>query len=130
MESQDLEWHPKIHGPLLWDVAINFASTLGEGWRLPTIQELVSLWNYETGTVVDKKYECMLGKYFWSSSSTVGNGLFAWVIEYLGGHIEDSLKSETCLVRCVRSRSEIDSLNIRSFDSSRNCKLKGILDAG
>lgn len=70
-------------------------------WRLPTIQELLTLVNYD-------KYNpaCDLedteSYYYWSSSSYVSDSSFAWRVDFGGGGGNWGGKSNSRLVRCVR----------------------------
>ena len=58
-----LEWGKIRKGPMGWESAKDFES---DGWRLPTISELTSLFDYDTGEALSKAME---SKSFWTSSS-------------------------------------------------------------
>jgi hypothetical protein len=92
-----LEWGP-VGESMGWGEAKELEK---DGWRLPTVQELVGLWEYETGNP-RKKFEDMAMKNFWSSASTVFNVHNAWYVNFADGFVSVSSKLYNCNVRCVR----------------------------
>lgn len=59
-----LDWMEANTGMLTWDHAKWQAKEYGNGWRLPTVTELASLYRYETRSVLT--YPDMKG-WFWSA---------------------------------------------------------------
>lgn len=45
-----LEWSGALPETMTYGQAEKYAEQVGEGWRLPTPAELLSLWDYSTGT--------------------------------------------------------------------------------
>ncbi len=83
---------PKI---MNWDDANAACAKLGNGWRLPTKSELPTLYkNRETiGSFVGYSY--------WSS--TEGNDVMAWKLEFSNGFLGGRYKSIRYSVRAVRN---------------------------
>lgn len=83
-------------GEMTWDEAKKACEKLGDGWRLPTIDELQFMYD---------KYDEISGfgpASYWSSSES---GLVsAWTFSfYSGSAINDSLKDDAFYVRAVRT---------------------------
>ena len=79
-----------------WTDANNSCINLGDGWRLPTIQELKIL--YQNREII--------GNFKWDSywSSTKGNVVIAWRLNFGDGMIYDRDNTDnTACVRAVRS---------------------------
>jgi hypothetical protein len=82
-------------GEMTWDNAKKACEKLGDGWRLPTIQELRFMFD---------KFDEIAGfepKAYWSSTES---GLIStWTFSfYTGGSSKDSLKDDKYSVRAVR----------------------------
>jgi len=79
-----------------WIDANNSCINLGDGWRLPTIQELKILYQNRES----------IGNFKWDSywSSTKGNVVIAWRLNFGDGMIYDRDNTDnTACVRAVRS---------------------------
>ena len=78
------------------------SETLYNDWRLPTAQELLTLVNYEKHNP-PCDLEDTVTNFYWSSSSFVSDSSFAWVVSSGYGDSNCNLKSNSNLVRCVRT---------------------------
>ena len=96
-----LEWQHEHAGPMTWQAAMDYAAKIGDGWRLPTVFELVTLVDYERHTPASA-FPAMPVVAFWSSSSYAGSASNAWYVNFYHGHISNDGKTSTSYVRCVR----------------------------
>lgn len=96
-----LEWQHIARGPMSWQEAMDYAESLGNGWRLPTYHELVSLVNVEKYNPASD-FPDMSSCSFWSSSSYASNDGSAWYVSFYNGNVDYGAKDLTLLVRCVR----------------------------
>lgn len=94
----NLEWQADVPDrKFTWEEARAYAASLGPGWRLPTVQELVGLWDYDKDccpTFSDAK------GWFWSSSPN--DYSFAWFVFFFDGHVGYNSRNLQYGVRCVR----------------------------
>ena len=79
---------------MTWDDAKKACGALGDGWRLPTKEELNFI--YEHNSEIGSFHE----GYYWSSSETKVN--FAWSQDFLIGDQDSSVKNFSYYVRAVR----------------------------
>uniref|UniRef100_A0A6M3J6T1 Lcl C-terminal domain-containing protein n=1 Tax=viral metagenome TaxID=1070528 RepID=A0A6M3J6T1_9ZZZZ len=101
-----LEWEADASGPMTWHKAMKYAEKLGEGWRLPTIEELVTLVDYNR-TDPASSFPEMPTYFFWSSSSVAGSASDAWYVHFSRhGHVNNYVKTDANYVRCVRGGSK------------------------
>ena len=90
---------------LTWPEAFAYVESLGEGWRLPTIEELKEIYNSENDFV---------GSYYWSSPE--GNGNYAWRQGMSNGfRTSRKYKGYSAYVRAVRSIDKQKS-NVLPFE--------------
>ena len=103
----NLEWQYKDDGiKRTWDEANEYAKSLGEGWRLPTIQELLTLVDYtKTDTACIDQIKCRSSNY-WSGTTVASNPNLAWGVSFYGGGGGWDGKDLYNYVRCVRSIGE------------------------
>ena len=88
------EVYPKDLGEHNWEDAKKVCENLGDGWRLPTREELHLMWlNRES-------VGGFAAAYYWSSSE--GNTNFAWFQSFNGGSQGYYGKNYTTYVRAVR----------------------------
>ena len=90
-----IEWQqnpPKE--PISWHKAIEYAESLGDGWRLPTRAELID--------VCDNNVEGFNGSFYWSSSTYARDTTYAWYVDFDDGGVGYSGKTGNGFVRCIR----------------------------
>jgi len=91
------EVYPKDLGQHNWEDAKKICADLGDGWRLPTREELHLMWlNRES-------IGCFAAAYYWSSSET--NIYNAWSQTFSNGFQYYHFKYNTIYVRAVRALS-------------------------
>ena len=96
-----LEWEATPAGPMTWQQAMDYVAKLGDGWRLPTVIELVTLVDYDRCDPASA-FPAMPVVAFWSSSSDAGSASNAWYVNFYHGHVSNDGKTSTSYVRCVR----------------------------
>lgn len=79
---------------MTWFEAVEYAKSLGEGWRLPTRSELID--------ACDNKIEGFEAIYYWSSSTYAQSTNFAWLVDFSFGPVYSNGKTNYNYVRCVR----------------------------
>ena len=83
-----------------WQEAMDYCEKLGKGWRLPTIEELVSCVDYNKhnpATDIDG----FKSVYYWSSTTSVLNTGFAWIVNFFNGNVVYNGKTYNFYVRPV-----------------------------
>jgi len=71
----ELEWYKEgSDKPMTWKSAKEYCKSLGEGWRLPTINELQNNFDYETGEFKTEGQPSL----YWSATVYVPNTDDAW----------------------------------------------------
>lgn len=91
-KNYKFELHPIIsNNELKWDDAVAYAKSLGNDWRLPTIEECFIMYNNKV--ITEEAY--------WSS--TEYNYGIAWYFSFLSGSANYSNKYLTYYVCAVRS---------------------------
>lgn len=92
---EDLEIRFEDFGAMTWYEANEVCKRTGNGWRLPTLQELELMYEHKDsiGEFIRKPY--------WTSSE---DKLFAWAISFDGGTQALGRKRNTHYVRIVKKR--------------------------
>jgi hypothetical protein len=95
-----LEWQEDIpQKRMTWYEAIEYAKSLGDGWRLPTRGELCDA--YDSFVDGFKKNN------YWSSSTLAQSTNHAWNVDFNNGLVNYDDKSDYYYyVRCVREIGE------------------------
>lgn len=80
-------------------------AALGDGWRLPTIDELETLVDrtrYSPAIDTEAFLDTESDRY-WSATPHAKYTSAVWVVDFYGGVVGDGLRSLGCCVRAVRS---------------------------
>ena len=98
---------------MTWYEAVEYVKTLGEGWRLPTIEELHEIYNSKNNFTKD---------YYWSSTEGSGDG--AWGQNLSDGNQFNFFKGYSSYVRAVRDIiKQKPTLSFEIADKSTEKKL-------
>ena len=93
-----LKWSKENFGPIYWEAAME---SLPEGWRLPTIEELITLVDRtKLGPATDLPK--MLSSYYWSSATYALHSGYAWGAGFYYGDVYGGYKSNAYYIRAVR----------------------------
>jgi len=95
-----LVWQAEDTGVMTWDAAMSYAEKL-DGWRLPTIEELITIIDFSKYDPATELPGMSTGSY-WGSSSSASNADNAWNVYFNGGHVSSYHKGSSRYVRCVR----------------------------
>ena len=98
-----------------WQDAMDWASGLGDGWRLPTKEELEAICHS------DRHDEYATNGYFWSSSSYVYGTSYAWYVGFGSGSVSEGGKAGTNNARCVRLGPKNSDKVFDSTEASDYC---------
>ena len=99
----DLEWQADVPDrSFTWQEAKDYAASLGDGWRLPTIKELLTLVDYEKHEPACSVFPDCPSEWFWSSSACAGSTTFAWSVYFYSGLSYNLGVGAASRVRCVR----------------------------
>ena len=102
----NLEWQKKDDGVTRnWNEALEYANDLGDGWRLPTIKELISLIDFNSFHSACYIKDCH-SSYYWSSSLSAGSSGYAWSVHFYYGGVYGNGKGDHFYARCVRTIEE------------------------
>lgn len=86
------------------DVTYNDAiKALGEGWRLPTINELFSLADHarESPAIDTEAFPDTESDWYWSSTPIDWNDAAVWVVHFNGGYVGNGRRNDD--LACVRA---------------------------
>jgi hypothetical protein len=90
-----IEWQQNPSEKLItWHDAVDYVKSLGDGWRLPTRDELIDAY--------DISVRGFMSYYYWSSSTYAQGTNNAWVVHLYNGKVLNSGKTYYYYVRCVR----------------------------
>lgn len=96
-----LEWRKDYKGGVTWQRAMDYAASLGNSWRLPTIEELITLIDFSRHNPAST-FPGMPPGWLWSSSSFASSGVLAWLVYFASGHVDGDTKTHTGNARYVR----------------------------
>jgi len=101
----DLEWQNVDSVRMPWNAATIHAESLGDDWRLPTIEELESLLDRSRhDPSIREEVPFRDSAYYWSSTIGVYNTSDAWLVYFNRGCVGSSCKTGIGYVRCVRGK--------------------------
>jgi len=87
-----------------WNDAKDYCDTKGNGWHLPTIQELNSIMEYSNERYINSAFINTYSFYYWSSTSNVRYyNSHAWMVSFDYGDQYYNIKANSFYVRCVRA---------------------------
>lgn len=100
-----LEWQAEPVVGIGHEEAVAYAAGLGAGWRLPTVSELVGLWDYTAGSC--PAFPSDPG-WFWASERYAGPDAdpaapSAWLMLFRDGSLDDAGLTFPGNARCVRT---------------------------
>jgi len=89
---------------MTWQQAIDWCAGLGDGWRLPTVQELVGIVDYTRSdpAVIKPLADSTASGYYWSSTPDAGTPYTAWFVDFYFGYVYNGGKTSHYYVRAVR----------------------------
>ncbi len=99
-----------------WDEAKAYCLGLGDGWRLPNINELVNLADKNIGIGDDEAISPIFvntKNYYWSSTTYINDSGSAWYVSFDYGKNDHLTKSNPLNVRCVRGVEQSEKTFIR-----------------
>ncbi len=107
-QATGLVWQKSANDQqMTWPEALSYCENLIYGgrddWRLPNIQELRSLVDYNSyaPAIDDETFSCM-SAFYWSSTSRASGPAYAWGINFYAGAASWQAKTKEHYVRCVR----------------------------
>jgi hypothetical protein len=102
-----LTWEATIDGQAyMQGEAVAHCAAKGDGWRLPTRLELVSLVDYTIaapGPTINAVFKDTPPTTFWTASLYYGDVGDTWYVGFDVGYSDYGIENQTYLVRCVRS---------------------------
>jgi len=99
-----LEWSATAPKRMPWIKAHAWCESLGNGWHLPTKNELLSIVARDRfdPAVVDPLLESTVSGYYWSSTTYESYPDDAWYVDFYGGGVDADGKTVGYYVRAVR----------------------------
>jgi hypothetical protein len=100
-----LEWQSDISPKnMTWHEAKDYAASLGDGWRLPTRTELLTLVDDTKHSPSCSVFPDCPSEYFWTSTPWAGSSSGAWRVHFTSGSATTygDVVSYGYRVRCVR----------------------------
>jgi len=89
---------------ILTPKSTNSTKELHSDWRLPTIQELITIVDFTKYNPACDLVDVISDKY-WSSTTNAGNTDFAWNVYFGSGFSNYNSKYNSYYVRCIRDTS-------------------------
>jgi hypothetical protein len=98
----NLIWEKTQNGnKMTWDEAMEYATSLGINWRLPSIGELLAIIDYSEHGPASNLPE-IIADNFWSSTTNAYVNYYAWYVNFYSGDVSNVDKDYANYVRCVR----------------------------
>ncbi len=92
---------PELEQQGTWQEAVDYCRGKGDGWRLPTENELYYYWCVEPSVRV---LDPFMEQNYWSSTTNASNAGQAWTFDFGYGIANKKGKTERLYVRCVRDK--------------------------
>jgi len=103
IKHNNLEWMAQdLDKSMPWQEAMDYCESLGDGWKLPTVEELQSVLDYTKLSPAIKLDVPVQSDWYWSSTVYVGDTDFAWVVSLNYGNVINDSKTNTNYVWPVR----------------------------
>ena len=100
-QTLKFEVYPEDLGKHSWEDAKKVCEDLGDGWRLPTREELLLIWLNKDNIWLNKdNIGGFAAAYYWSSSEYRSN--YAWGQDFLFGSQDNDGEGNAFYVRAVR----------------------------
>lgn len=96
-----LEWSLENYDPMTWEHVMTLGYELGDGWRIPSIQELFSIIDYSRFNPATELPN-MVSPNYWSSNTFAYGPNRAWGVDFGSGYVGGGSKASGRYVRCVR----------------------------
>lgn len=101
-----LEWSKTLCGgeKVTYEEAEKACAELGEGWRLPTREELESILDlsrHEPAIDTDK-FPDTKSSWYWTSTETACNTSAVWIVDFGDGDVDHDRRYDLACVRAVR----------------------------
>ena len=100
-----LMWQKATAGPMNWDDAMSYASSLSlgghSGWGLPNKDELYGLYHSPCKSIMEVVSSHL--SHYWSSTTYADYPHGAWRVSFANGVVSLSNKSNSYYVRAVRA---------------------------
>ncbi len=94
----DLLWQLKPIEAVTWTDAMNAAAALGPGWRLPSVSELVAMFDYKKAAPL---YFDGTG-WFWTGDRVAGDKHNVWAVDMVYGNVSFHAAGSEYKARAVR----------------------------
>jgi len=106
IDAQKLEWsHTLCNGERVnFKKAEEAIESLGEGWRIPTRQELESILDLSSyDPAVDKdRFPDTKSTWHWTSTKCAWDSSAVWIVHFNYGHVLSHDRNDYACVRAVR----------------------------
>ena len=82
----ELEWKADVSDKrMTWQEAKDYAASLGNGWRLPTRTELLTLVDDTRCDLACSVFPDCPSEWFWTSTPWAGSSSYAWGVNFYDG---------------------------------------------
>ncbi len=102
-----------------WQGAIAYCKGLGDGWRLPSFNELYSITEHsKKSPAISSAFENVsTDDWYWSSTTYASADAHAWVVSFHNGNDGYNHEDSSDSVRCVRGQSFEDLTKTQGSDT-------------
>lgn len=103
--ASKLEWEIDcLDKPLSWDHAMEYEEKSDNGWRLPTVKELISIVDYDVfhPAINQTRFPGTKPMRYWSCDTYAINNVYAWYVTFFDGSLDFEYKYKKAYLRLVR----------------------------